>query len=326
MAKEKLLKAIYSSDKTPLKLGNLELDCYVLEDGTRVFSGRGIQKSLGSKSTSGKWLTNFVNRKTISTYLETGVLEQLNNPIKFDRQDSGGSQPISYGYEVTLLIDICQAVKKAYKDRQNIPEQYFINADIITDATSKVGIISLVDEKTGYQHERENDALQLILNTLVSDKISTYQKQFQLSFYEQIFKLWKIPFTEANIKRKPQFIGHLTNKYVYSNLPAGSFVLEKLKSKTPKTAQDNYKYRLHQSLTDLGKEALKKVLYTVEALAFIARDKKDFDRLINERYGQKELPFSDLDRLAVNETDEFKNEELSKFNNALAKTLDKSSE
>lgn len=39
---DKLLKSIYGSDKTPLKLGDLEIPCYVLEDGTRVFSGRGV--------------------------------------------------------------------------------------------------------------------------------------------------------------------------------------------------------------------------------------------------------------------------------------------
>ena len=59
---EKILLAKYGSDKTPLKLGNLELECYVLEDGTRVFSGRGIQKALGSKSTSGQWLSTYINK------------------------------------------------------------------------------------------------------------------------------------------------------------------------------------------------------------------------------------------------------------------------
>ena len=43
----KILSAKYNSGDTPLRLGNLEIPCYVLEDGTRVFSGRGIQKVLG---------------------------------------------------------------------------------------------------------------------------------------------------------------------------------------------------------------------------------------------------------------------------------------
>lgn len=45
-----VLCAKYSSDKTPLHFGDVEVPCYVLEDGTRVFSGRGIQKAIGYES------------------------------------------------------------------------------------------------------------------------------------------------------------------------------------------------------------------------------------------------------------------------------------
>jgi hypothetical protein len=37
------------------------------------------------------------------------------------------------------------------------------------------------------------------------------------------------------MKIKPSFIGTLTNKLIYENMPEGSFVLPKLKEKTPKT-------------------------------------------------------------------------------------------
>ena len=47
MEENKILVAKYGSDKTPLRLGNLEIPCYVLDNGMRVFSGRGIQKAIG---------------------------------------------------------------------------------------------------------------------------------------------------------------------------------------------------------------------------------------------------------------------------------------
>ena len=56
-----ILLARYGSDKTPLKLGELEIPCYVLENGMRVFSGRGIQKALGYESKSGQWMKSFCN-------------------------------------------------------------------------------------------------------------------------------------------------------------------------------------------------------------------------------------------------------------------------
>lgn len=40
MEEKKILVAKYGSDKTPLCLGNLEIPCYVLDNGMRVFSGR----------------------------------------------------------------------------------------------------------------------------------------------------------------------------------------------------------------------------------------------------------------------------------------------
>lgn len=59
MEENKILVAKYGSDKTPLRLGNLEIPCYVLDNGMRVFSGRGIQKAIGYDSKSGQWMNSF---------------------------------------------------------------------------------------------------------------------------------------------------------------------------------------------------------------------------------------------------------------------------
>lgn len=71
----KVLKAKFGSDKTPLYLGELSIPCYVLEDGTRVFSGRGIQNAIGANPNySGTWLSKFINSKPISTNLPPGFM------------------------------------------------------------------------------------------------------------------------------------------------------------------------------------------------------------------------------------------------------------
>ena len=54
--------AKYDSGKTPLKLGAIELLCYVLEDGRRMFSGRGVQRALGVENHNGLWLSGFVGK------------------------------------------------------------------------------------------------------------------------------------------------------------------------------------------------------------------------------------------------------------------------
>lgn len=167
---EEILSAEFGSDKTPLKLGNLELPCYVLENGMRVFSGRGIQSAIGAKNSSGTWINRFINSKGIQMNLLSGTLEKLNNPIPFKRNNAGGSQSVTYGYEATLLIDLCNAIIDAGCDRQfDIDEEYIKNATIIIRAVAKVGIIALVDEATGYDKEkgRAKDELQRFLKTFI---------------------------------------------------------------------------------------------------------------------------------------------------------------
>lgn len=61
LIEEDIPYAKYSADKTPLKLGAVEIPCYVLNNGMRVFSGRGLQKALGADNSSGTWLSKFVN-------------------------------------------------------------------------------------------------------------------------------------------------------------------------------------------------------------------------------------------------------------------------
>lgn len=284
-----------------LELTNdINIDCYVLEDGTRILSGNGMQIALNmidvnELNPSGTRLARYLGQKSLQPYIYKGKEVGHFDPIICFR----GEQKVN-GYEATVLIDICDAFLQARKEINLSARQKIIaeQCEILVRSFAKVGLIALIDESTGYQYDREKKELQTILKALVSDEILEYQQQFQLSFYREIFRLWEIPFTPQYIMRKPQFIGHLTNRYVYKNLPKGVFVLDKLKSKTPKTKGGNFKYRLHQSLTaDVGREALKKVLYSVEAIASISNNKIEFERLMNEKYGQKEIPFTNLELL-----------------------------
>jgi hypothetical protein len=283
-----------------LNLAGIEIPCYVLENGIRVLSGRGMQEALkmvdneeNSKPTSGSRLNRYLEQKTLQPFIykgkEVGHFEPLDCYL--------GKTKIN-GFEATILADICDAFLEARKQIALSARQKIIadQCEILIRAFAKVGIIALVDEATGYQYDREKTELQTILKAFISDEILKWQETFQLSFYKEIFRLWGVPFTAENIKRKPHFIGKLTNELVYKNMPKGMFVLDKLKEKTPKTESGNYKYRLHQSLTpEIGREALKKVIYSVETLASVSDNKEKFKRLMKEKYHpQKELPFLDL--------------------------------
>ena len=70
-----------------LDLAGMKIPCYVLEDGTRVISGRGMQESLkmvdveDGKQTAGTRLTRYFNQKSLnpffSKYLSSDHFEPL---------------------------------------------------------------------------------------------------------------------------------------------------------------------------------------------------------------------------------------------------------
>lgn len=288
-----------------LPLNGLELPCYVLEDGRRIISGRGMQNVLklskveddkSEEQKPGGELTRFINSKWFNELIISDKNLEHFNPIICYK----GHQKIN-GYEATALVDFCNIILEARKQGKiNTARQALIadQCEILVRSFAKVGIIALIDEATGYQYEREKLELQAILQTFISDEILKWQRTFELSFYKEIFRLWNIPFTAENIRKKPMFIGKLTIELVYKNLPKGVFVLEKLKEKTPRTKGGHYRYKLHQSLTpEAGREALKKVITAIETLASISDTKRKFLRLVKEKYGQREIPFEDLDEL-----------------------------
>lgn len=297
MEEKKILLAKYGSDKTPLHLGNLEIPCYVLDNGTRVFSGRGIQKAIGYDSKSGQWMSSFCKMEGVSSYLCAGdnsISERLSNPVKFRRNDAGGSQSTTNGYEVTLLVDICSAIIDANRAGVFNDETIVRNADIIIRSVAKVGIIALVDEATGYQYERENDELQKILKAYISEELLPWQKRFPDIFYKELFRLNGWDYTVNGIKKRPGIIGKWTNTFIYEELPNG--VLEELKKKTPKSESGNRTNRYHQLLTtDIGEPNLEKQINKVVTLFQVSDNMKqfceNFRKMKMRQIGQMELPF-----------------------------------
>lgn len=290
--------------KGELSLGAIKVDCYVLEDGTRVLSTAGMQRALGvignepNQRSSGR-LDEILSSKVVKATLSDDYDASSFSPILC----LDGKKRISAFY-ATSLPDICELMLNVrdYAKEKGLElgerqKAVIAHADLLIRSLAKVGIIALIDEATGYQYEREKFELQTILKAFISPDILDWQETFHLGFYKEIFRLWDIPFIPQTIKRKPPFIGMLTNELIYKNLPKGSFVLRELKNKTPKTESGNYKVRLHQSLTPFGKEELKKVLYTVESLGVLSSNKKEFRRLVENRYGQKTLDFPNWDQI-----------------------------
>jgi hypothetical protein len=272
-----------------ITLGEMTIPCYVLEDGTRVLSGRGLQEALkmvdveeDSKPTSGARLNRYLEQKSLEPYIYNKKEQGHYDPLICYQ----GAKKIN-GYEATILADICDSFLEARKNINLSSRQKLIadQCEILIRGFARVGIIALIDEATGYQYERERYELQKILTAYVSDEILKWQLTFTDEFYREVYRLWGLPFIPKYIKNKPSFIGNLTNKYIYDQLPKG--VIEKIKDNTPKTEKGNWKYKFHQSLTqEVGREHLKKQIIEVTTLMSVSSDKSQFDNLFTSKYKQ----------------------------------------
>lgn len=297
-----LPRATHGSTEHPLRIGDTEIPCYVLEGGTRVLSQRGVISGLGmSRGSSGALtgggdrLTSFVSSKSISPHVNNELTLAINNPIKFVHPGGGG---VAFGYPATLLADLCDAVLKARQEGSLHPQQAHIAAqcEILVRGFARVGIIALVDEATGYQKDRERDALAKILEAFVAKELQPYVRTFPADYYEQLFRLYGLPFPPSGNKSwRPSFFGRITNEVVYARLAPD--LLPELKRAATKAEK---KAKLHQWLTqDIGHPKLREHLASIVAIEKLSRSPKEFMENVNRvhpRYGDTlQLPFDSPD-------------------------------
>jgi len=244
-------EATHSSEDHPLKIGNSELDCYVLEGETRVLSQRGVQTGIGM-STSGGGRGAHRLAQFIESLAEKGVdcsdlAARIRNPILF-RPIAGGK--LAYGYEATILADVCDAVLIARKIPGALQKQQEHIADqceLLLRGFARVGIIALVDEATGFQRDRTATALAKILEAFVAKELQRWIQTFPPEYYEQIFRLRDMEYAKDTVQR-PRYFGVLTNDIVYDRLAPG--VLEQLNKVNPKDEAGRRKNRHFQWLTN----------------------------------------------------------------------------
>lgn len=282
MSKNKHLEAKFGSPDKPLVINNVEIPCYVLQNGKRVIVQRGLFLALGIKqggTTNEKYkeyggaarLVQFLDQNRLISLIDSDIRVLLKSPIIFKLNNVD-----HYGYEATMLQEIVRAISKAYL-KGNLPERYLelgANAEIMDDAFAKVGIIALVDEVTGYQEVRKRDELHKILEAYISPTLLPWTKKFPDEFYKEMFRLNGWIYNPGTVKR-PGVIGTWTNKYIYEQLPKG--VLDELKSKQPKSDAGNYTKRLHQGLTnDIGNPHLNNQLAVVTAIMKISPNWRKF--------------------------------------------------
>lgn len=272
-----------ATHKGVLRIGEVEIPCFVLEDSTRVISGRGLTAAIGMKGRGQGTarITAFLERKSsVANDLALAIQE----PLVFD---GGAPMPIQ-GYEAHVLADLCQAILDARESgllKTKQEKRYGVACYVLSRAFMKVGIDALVDEATGYQEIRDRLALQAILDKYLRKELAAWAKRFPDEFYEQLFRLRNWEWKGMKVNR-PQVVAGYTRDLVYERLAPG--ILKELEVKNPKDDRGRRKHKHHQWLTDeVGHPALAQHLYALVSLMRAAKGWKDFYQLVQRAFPKK---------------------------------------
>jgi len=269
--KEPVPVATHGSPDRPLKIANIELQAYVLNDGTRVLSQAGFLEALGRHRKANvrrKWAEERVppilQGKAINEFISQEILEK-SRPIKF-RTPHG---VIASGYRADLLPDVCEIYLKAREANKLPSNQFHVakQAEILIRGLANVGIIALVDEATGYQDDRAKDALTKILEKFIAKELRPYVQTFPVDFYKEMFRLreWRWPDLPADQRKRPILVGKLTDNLVYERLAPG--VKQRLKELIGRDESGRLKTKMFRRLTkEVGDPKLREHLAAVIAL------------------------------------------------------------
>lgn len=264
-----------------------DVDCYVLNDEqkTAVISQRGMGAALGL-SQGGSSLLRFVLGKTMSSALGAEVLKKIEHPLIFKGSSVGANaQPATpiYGYDVTVLIDVCKAILKAEEDgtlrstQANIAKQ----AHVIVNASAKAGIKGLVYALAGYDATREE--VIAAFKFYVREEAREYEREFPEQLYEEWYRLYKVPRPEKN---KPWKFKHLTVNHVYKPLAHSQGKILELTQLNRANSKQRHK-KLHQFLSAIGVKALRTHLGQLLGIAGVADDKEEYERHFNKLFGRQ---------------------------------------
>lgn len=273
---EGLTKASHSGD---LPVGDIILPCFVLENGTRVLSARGISMAFTGKIGGGfgaQKLPRFLASKDVNPFISQDLMARILEPIEFNP----GKGRSAFGYEATLLPEICEVILDANKDYPLRNPTLAVTAEILIRGLARVGIIALIDEATGYQQDRERDALAKLLSIYLTEERLKWAKIFPDDFYKEVYRLNKWAWPPAKAQRTP-LVGKYTNEVVYERLPDGVLdKLRKLNPVDPETKRRRWKYT--QFLTeDFGQPDLRNHLLQVMALMRASSTWDGFLSLLN---------------------------------------------
>lgn len=268
-----------------LNIVGLEVPCYVLDNGQKII-GRTSATELLTGIKGGGALEKYIAAKSLEPFINRDlVLERL---VPFRLLEVEGLEKAVKGLPHDLLIEVCQgfvaALQSSFDPNSPHPKmtdrqrQMAMMASMFLSACAKVGLEALIDEATGYQYERAEDALQVKLRAFIADELRAWEKTFPDELWMEFGRLtgWK-----GTLHSRPKYWGRLVTEMIYDTLDPD--VANYLKNNKPPPG-----VHWHRQLTEsLGVRALVSRCYEVIGMAKTCTDMRELRERVAQHYGRQ---------------------------------------
>jgi hypothetical protein len=261
-----------------LDLGGNPIDVYVLDTGERVLSMRGAVKAMTGQDAGN--LVEYLSVQGLKDFIDKDL-------VLVETKDFfiPGTQFRGRGITAEQFEAILTAYVKAMHagtlttDRQRA---IAVTCAILSTAFLRVGIIAQIDEATGYQYVRAEDALQLKLRAFIADELREWEKTFPDELWEQFGRLTR---WQGSLHRRPKWWGHLVMELIYDALDPD--IARYLRENKPKPYHgQNY----HQWFTqDIGLKALVPHIFEIIGIAKTCQDMRELREKVAQHYGREPI-------------------------------------
>lgn len=288
--KKAMRKTVAGAPHTPIQIGDTEIECYVLDDETRVLTQATFLEAMGRhrkanvrKEEGEEQLPAILQGKSIKPFISKELLEK-SRPIQFHLP----SGAVASGYRAEILPMVCEVFLQA-RDADALPHnQRHIaqKAEVLVRALAQVGIIALVDEATGYQLDRSHQALRILLSKYIAEGLQKWIQTFPAAFFGELDRLYG---NDTSHGKRPQYYGKFINKYVYEPLEHG-YVKKEL-NKLNITDEGKRRARFHQWLNQDGRNMLIHQIGRVQGLMEMCTDIEHFKAAARKQKTVSIAPF-----------------------------------
>lgn len=262
-----------------IDLGGDELDCYVLDTGARVISLRATLKSIANVDSSA--LADYIGVNSMKPFIDKGkILAEL---VEFSIP---GTSMKGLGMTTEHFEIICRGYVQALYEGAPLTDRQMkiaIKCAVLTSGLTRTGLDALIDEATGYQYERAENALQVKLRAFIAEELRAWEKTFPDELWEEFGRLanWATP-----LQSRPKWWGKLVTELIYDTLDKD--VAHYLKSHKPEPGT-----RWHQQLTEnIGVRQLVSRCYEVIGMAKTCKDMHELRQKVALHYGKKAVQFT----------------------------------